>query len=102
MKIEKKSFGKWHDGTDVYLFTLFNDNSMRVSVTNYGATITSIMVPDRMGKTGDVVLGFDDLAGLCLETQRIPDAPNHPHFPSGEIKAGEMFSSKTTYRFTID
>ena len=52
-----------------------------------------------VGKRGEV---YNQFAGLCLETQRIPDAPNHPHFPSGEIKAGEIFSSKTTYRFTVD
>ncbi len=45
----------------VYLYTLTNKNGMVVKMTNYGAIITSIMVPDKRGKLEDVVLGFDNL-----------------------------------------
>lgn len=48
------------EGKDVFLFTLANDNGMVVKITNIGATITSILTPDKDGKTGEVVLGFDD------------------------------------------
>ena len=37
--------------------------------------------------------------GFCLETQHWPDAIHHPHFPSVELAAGEVFRSKTEYRF---
>ena len=37
--------------------------------------------------------------GFCLETQAFPDAANHPAFPSAVLKAGERFSSTTTYAF---
>lgn len=37
--------------------------------------------------------------GLCMETQSFPDAPNHPHFPSVVLRAGETFTSVTEYRF---
>ena len=37
---------------------------------------------------------------LCLETQHYPDSPNHPEFPSTELKPGETFHSTTVYRFS--
>lgn len=36
---------------------------------------------------------------ICLETQYFPDSPNHPHFPSPLLRAGETFTGTTTYRF---
>ncbi len=41
-------------------------------------------------------------SGFCLETQHYPDAPNHAHFPSTELKPGEIFSSQTIFEFTTD
>jgi aldose 1-epimerase len=38
--------------------------------------------------------------GLCLETQHFPDSPNHPTFPSTELKPGETRHSTTTFTFT--
>lgn len=39
--------------------------------------------------------------GFCLETQVFPDAPHHPNFPSATLAAGEVYHSKTIYRFGI-
>jgi aldose 1-epimerase len=39
-------------------------------------------------------------SAVCLETQHYPDSPNHPNFPSAELKAGEKFDSTTVYRFS--
>lgn len=61
-RVEKSEFGKLPDGSTALLFTLRNASGMVVKVTNYGCIITEIHVPDRNGKTGDVVLGFDNLA----------------------------------------
>ncbi|MCK9219831.1 MAG: galactose mutarotase [Bacteroidales bacterium] len=59
------SIMKTHFGTvnnkEISLFTLHNSNGIIVKITNYGAIITSIIVPDRNGKAGDIVLGFDSL-----------------------------------------
>jgi len=44
-------------------YAISNSNGMVVKLINYGATVTSITVPDKAGKMGDVVLGFDSLAG---------------------------------------
>lgn len=49
-------------GKGVDLYTLTNANGMQVNITNYGATITAIVVPGRDGKFADVVQGFDSLA----------------------------------------
>jgi aldose 1-epimerase len=37
---------------------------------------------------------------FCLETQHYPDSPNHPKFPTTELKPGETFHSVTIYRFS--
>jgi aldose 1-epimerase len=39
--------------------------------------------------------------GLCLESQGLPDAINHPHFPSAALEKGEVFRSETKYRFGV-
>ncbi len=39
--------------------------------------------------------------GLALETQHFPDSPNHPNFPSTELKPGETFTSTTVMHFTV-
>ena len=57
------SFGKTQDGTEVQLYTLTNAHGLKVSITNYGGTITSLLVPDKAGKPGEVVLGFADVSG---------------------------------------
>ncbi len=58
-----REFGMMPDGTKVTEYTLINQHGLEMSVINYGCTITSILVPDRQGQPGDVVLGFDSLDG---------------------------------------
>jgi aldose 1-epimerase len=58
--IEQSIFGQL--GADpVHRFALKNKNGAVLEVTNYGATVTALHVPDRFGRLADVVLGFDDL-----------------------------------------
>ncbi|MEV7086928.1 aldose epimerase family protein [Streptomyces sp. NPDC093085] len=51
--------------------------------------------------TGDHFDGkpFGPGAGIALETQHFPDSPNQPSFPSTVLRPGEVFASRTTYRF---
>ncbi|TGD79480.1 aldose epimerase family protein [Hymenobacter wooponensis] len=56
-------FGRTTDGHEVQLFTLTNKNGLRATITNYGGTLTSLLVPDKNGQLGDVVLGFDNVSG---------------------------------------
>ena len=60
-KMQKQSFGKTADGQQIDLYTLTNEHGMEASILNYGATLVSLKVPDRDGKLGDVVLGYDKL-----------------------------------------
>ncbi len=59
------------DERPVYLHTMENENGMKVSVMDRGATVTRVIVPDREGNFENVVLGFDDVqdyrthADLC-------------------------------------
>ncbi|MBC8060010.1 MAG: galactose mutarotase [Clostridiaceae bacterium] len=61
MMSKTKIFLGFIDKTAVYMFTLTNLNGMTAEVTNFGATIISITVPDSKGKFEDVVLGCDKL-----------------------------------------
>jgi aldose 1-epimerase len=60
-------FGKTKEGAEAQLFTLTNAHGLKATITNYGGTLTSLLVPDKNGKMGDVVLGFDDLAGYTSD-----------------------------------
>lgn len=59
MSIEQKAFGKSPDGRDVTLYTISNGKGMKAAVTDFGAILVSLYVPDSKGKETDVVLGFD-------------------------------------------
>ena len=41
-------------------------------------------------------------SGFCLETQHYPDSPNHLNFPSTVLNPGEMYSSKTRFKFSVN
>jgi aldose 1-epimerase len=49
------------------------------------------------GKGG---VAYQKYGAICLETQHYPDSPNHPHFPSTELKPGQHFHSETIYKFS--
>jgi aldose 1-epimerase len=49
------------------------------------------------GKGG---VAYEKYGAICLETQHFPDSPNHPDFPSTELKPGQHFRSETIYKFS--
>lgn len=61
MNITEKLFGTLPSGEKVRIFTLSNNNSITVKITNYGGIVQSISTPDKNGKIADIVLGFDTL-----------------------------------------
>lgn len=59
MGIATEKFGVTKTGEEIFLFTLENKNGMKAQITNYGAALVRLYVPDKDGKAEDVVLGFD-------------------------------------------
>ena len=59
--ISQAPFGKTTDGTPVEIYTLRNYNGMEARIMTYGGIVVSLKVPDKNGKFGDVVLGYDNL-----------------------------------------
>src|SRR5438477_3970698 len=51
-----------------------------------------------VGKQGRT---YEHRSGLCLETQHFPDSPNHPNFPSTELKPGKRYRSVTAFKFSV-
>jgi aldose 1-epimerase len=54
--------GSLSDGTKIEAITLENNHGISARILTYGATLQSLLVPDRAGRRADVVLGYDDLA----------------------------------------
>lgn len=59
--IERSSFTSVVNGDSTDLYVLTNANGVEMTLTNYGARIVSVMVPDRDGNLQDVVLGYDNI-----------------------------------------
>ncbi len=60
--VTKAGFGTTHAGAAVEIYTLTSGKT-EVRIMTYGARVVSVKVPDRDGMVGDVVLGYNDLAG---------------------------------------
>jgi aldose 1-epimerase len=82
-------FGKLGD-TPVQLYTLTNAHGLVAKITNYGAIVTELHVPDRTGTLADVVLGFENLDGYVK---------GHPYF--GAI-VGRVANRIKDAEFTLD
>jgi len=65
-EVQTSDFGKTSEGVSVHRYVLTNNKGAEAVVINYGATLVSLKVPDRNGKTADVVLGYDTLEGYEL------------------------------------
>lgn len=74
-KREETTMKPWGtvDGQSVQLYTLVNANGMQADISNYGGTVVRLTTPDRNGKMGDVLLGYN-----TLEEYRKPD--HSPYF----------------------
>jgi len=88
--ISKSIFGKTQDGTEIELYTLHNAKGASAKVMTFGATLTELYMPDRDGKLGDVVLGFDNLQQYLGK---------HPFFG---VTVGRYANRIHAGKFTID
>jgi aldose 1-epimerase len=89
-KVEKTNFAQLPGGTSVDLFTLTNAHGLVAKITNFGTIITELHVPDRGGKLGDVVLGFDNLEQYLQ---------GHPYFG---CTVGRVANRIAKGRFTLE
>ena len=81
--------------SNVFLWTLTNGRGMTVTITNYGATVQSIWVPDRWGKARNVALGFPKLSDYVNDFTQ--GATNTPWpLPGG---SGDVFFGATIGRY---
>jgi aldose 1-epimerase len=88
--VTKTYFGKLTTGTKVDLYTLINRNGLVAKITSYGTIITELHVPDKKGRLGDVVLGFDTLEQYLK---------GHPYFG---CTVGRYANRIAKGRFTLD
>ena len=63
MSITQEDYGHTKDGRLVVEYTLKNENGMVVKIINFGAAVTSILIPDKKGNVDDVVLGYKNFEG---------------------------------------
>ena len=61
--VRVETFGSTSKKEEAVLYTLTNENGMSASITNYGAALVKLNVPDKEGNLRDVVLGYDDVTG---------------------------------------
>ena len=59
--VQSSPFGNTKDGQPITRYVLTNQKGIEAVVINYGATLQSLRVPDRSGKSEDIVLGYDDV-----------------------------------------
>jgi len=90
MSIERETIGKTPDGVEVEMYTLTNAGGMKLRIMTYGATITSVELPDRRGKVDNVTLHLDSLGDYQA---------GHPFF--GSI-VGRYADQIAKGRFTLD
>lgn len=99
MGIKKLVFGHDDCGSPVHLYALTNTGGMEVRITDYGATLVSLVVPDLDGKPADVILGYDRLAdyvaGQCYFGCIVGRCANR-------IAGGKFSLNGTEYRLAIN
>lgn len=94
MKTFETNFGAL-EGNAVQQYTLENDNGMRVKIMNYGATITSIVLPKKEGAPEEIVCGFDTLKSYFSPEYKA----NAPYF-GGTV--GRYCSQIKNSKFTLN
>jgi len=71
--------------------------TMQVLTTSPALQVyTANFVEENIGKSGTL---YRPQNAICLETQNVPDAPNHPSFPSAVLRPGETYFEQTVYKF---
>lgn len=99
MKIQQQSYGKLSDGREASLFTICNEQGVCLSLTDYGAAIVGLTVPDREGKMVDVVLGCACAADQEAQTASLGAVPGRV---ANRIAKGKFRLNGTEYSLYIN
>ena len=67
--LRSEDFRQKVNGEKTALYKISNKNGLEACITNYGARVVSLMVPDRNGKLEDIVCGFPDINGYLSQPQ---------------------------------
>jgi len=95
--ISQKNWGEYN-GHQIFLYELSNDNGIKASITNFGAAIQSLSVPDNQGNMADVVLGYDDLQGYIDDQFYIGTVVGRF---ANRIAGGKVEINGTTHQLTV-
>ena len=71
MELRREAYGSTPEGAQIDCYTLENPGGVEARVITYGCILTSLRMPDRNGRIGEITLGFDDLQGYLS---------GHPYF----------------------
>lgn len=99
LNVTSVPFGKLPDGKQAHLYTLTNANGIEVQATDFGGILTAIKTPDKNGKLGDIILGFDNLDAYLSSTA---------HFGAmvgrygNRIGKGQFTIDGKTYQLTLN
>jgi aldose 1-epimerase len=88
--ITKKAYDKMPDGTPIDEYTLTNGQGITAKIITYGGILTELHVPDKDGKSSDVVLGCPDLKGYLA---------GHPYFGANVGRVGNRIARG---KFTLE
>ena len=95
--INEASFNQLAQGKQVGLYTLTTPEGLKVQITNYGAKIVSLLVPDASGKVADVVLGFSTLDEWLTQEVYFNGINGRT---AGRIRGAQFDIDGTTYHVT--
>jgi len=98
--IDAGSFDEMLDGKKVSVHILKNKNNMEVAITNYGARIVTLIVPNKNSNPTDVVLGFESLEGYLNSGETYHGAIVGRY--ANRIARGQFSQNGKTYQLSIN
>ena len=99
MKLTKELWGTAPCGKEIYLYTLENEKGASVQVSNVGAAIVSVTVPDKDGNLADVVLGYPEAASYFADG---PCAGKVPGRYANRIALGKFTLDGVEYTLPVN
>lgn len=95
----RSTFGTLADGREVAAVTLSNGHGVSATVIAYGATLQSVVMPDRAGNKADVALGYDNLADYVGKPQYFGSVVGRV---ANRIAGGRFVLDGKTYQIPIN